>query len=115
MIDGEYKLTEEHKSLGMNKTIIHELLESDLPPEEKAHGRVWQDAQILIGAGTETTANTLCTTHFHLLDNPPILSKLQQELRAAMPDKTEPAKLSVVEQLPYLVSYSTCLTDRMLD
>lgn len=104
VIDGEYKYSQEQLSLGMDKTIIHALLESSLPPEEKAHSRIWQEAQVVIGAGADTTANTLTVTHFHILDNPDVLKKLRLELQAAMPDKNAPAKLSIVEHLPYLVS-----------
>jgi len=46
----------------------------------------------------------LTVIHFHLLDNPDILEKLRKELEDAIPDKFEAVKLSVVEQLPYLVS-----------
>jgi cytochrome P450 len=91
----------------MDKTIIHALLESDLSSEDKVHSRIWQEAQVVIGAGADTAANSLNVTHFHLLENPDALRKLQAELREAMPDKYEPAKLSIVEHLPYLVCTST--------
>jgi cytochrome P450 len=58
----------------------------------------------VIGAGADTTATALNVTHFHVLDNPDVLKKLRAELETAMPDKFAPAKLSVVERLPYLVS-----------
>lgn len=104
VIDGRYKYSQEQTDLGMDKTIIHELLESNLPPEEKLHSRLWQEAQVVIGAGADTTATTLNVTHFHVLDNPDVLKKLRAELETAMPDKFAPAKLSIVERLPYLVS-----------
>jgi len=89
--------------LGLDKTIFHALLESDLPPEEKLHSRLWQEGQVVIGAGADTTSNTLTVIHFHLLDNLDVLEKLKKELKDAMPDKFKPAELSVVEKLPYLV------------
>lgn len=92
--------------MGLGKTIIHALLESDLPPKEKLRSRVWQEGQVVVGAGTDTTSNTLTVIHFHLLDNPDIPETLRKELENAMPDKFEPAKLGVVEKLPYLV---TCI------
>jgi cytochrome P450 len=58
----------------------------------------------VIGAGADTTANTSTVTHFHVLDNPDVYMKLREELVAAMPNKFAPAKLGVVENLPYLVS-----------
>lgn len=104
VIDGKYKHSQDQIDLGMDKTIIHELLESDLPPEEKLHSRLWQEAQVVIGAGADTTATALTVTHFHVLDNPHVLKVLRAELKTAMPDKFAPAKLSIVEHLPYLVS-----------
>jgi cytochrome P450 len=105
VIDGDYKRSQEELDLGMDKTIFHALLESDLPPEEKLHSRIWQEGQVVIGAGADTTANTLTVTHFHILDNPEVLQKLRAELEVAMPDQFAPAKLAVVEHLPYLVIF----------
>ena len=79
MIDGEYKSTQEQRDLGMDKTIIHALLESDLPEDEKAHSRIWQEGQVVIGAGADTTAATIAITHFHILDNPSVLNRLRLE------------------------------------
>ena len=91
--------------MGLEKTIFHEILESDVPEEEKSFERLWQEAQVTIGAGSDTTGNAFTVTHFHLLDNPGILKKLQDELREALPNKYDPVELRVVEQLPYLVSF----------
>lgn len=103
-MDGTFKHSEEQLKLGMDRTIIHELLESNLPPEEKTHARLWQELQVIIGAGADTTANTLAVVHFHILNSPEVRKKLRAELEAALPDKSAPAKLNEVEKLPYLVS-----------
>jgi cytochrome P450 len=107
VIDGKYKFNPEHLELGLDKTIFHALLESNLPSEEKRHSRLWQEGQVVIGAGADTTSNTLTVIHFYLLDNATLLEKLRKELEEAMPNKFELPKLSVVEKLPYLVS---CMT-----
>ena len=78
---------------GLDTTVFHALLESDLPPEEKSSWRLWQEGQTIIGAGSETTANTLSVIHFHLLDNPDALSKLRAELQEALPTKYTPMEL----------------------
>jgi cytochrome P450 len=111
VINGVYKRSQEELDLGVDKTIFHTLLESDLPPEEKLQSRIWQEGQVVIGAGADTTANTLTVTHFHILDNPEVLEKLRAELEVAMPDQFAPAKLAVVERLPYLVNYIMPLED----
>lgn len=87
---------------GPNRTIFHELLTGSLPDEEKKLERIWQEGQIVVGAGTETTAWTLSATLFYVLDNPEIPSKLQSELRTAMPDPNERVSWNHLEQLPYL-------------
>jgi cytochrome P450 len=103
VLEGKYKADKAYESLGLEKTIFHEILESDLPQGEKSFERLWQEAQVTIGAGADTTGNAFTVTHFHLLDNPDILKKLQAELKEALPAKFDPVDLKVVEQLPYLV------------
>jgi len=57
---------------------------------------------ILVGAGGETTAQTLTVLSFHLLNNPEILKRLRRELLEVMPDPTIPASWQKLEQLPFL-------------
>ena len=86
-------------------TIFHHLLGSDLPPAEKTHARLSQEAESLIGAGTETTANVLCTIFYHLLAHPQKCRRLQEELRNA--NRGESGReffLKQLEQLPYLTA-----------
>jgi hypothetical protein len=100
-----YKSNQEYNELGLDKTIVHALLESDLPQEDKKYVRLWQEAQVSIGAGGDTTANALTTTHFHILNNPPIHRKLLAELKETLPNSYDRVDLRVLEQLPYLVSF----------
>ena len=85
-----------------NPTIFHELLDSDLPPEEKTLRRLVEESQTLVGAGQVTTAHNLTMTSYHLIANPEILDKLKAELEIAMPNLQELASLQQLEQLPYL-------------
>ncbi|TVY53908.1 Cyrochrome P450 monooxygenase [Lachnellula cervina] len=87
---------------GLPRTIFQSLLESNLPPEDKTVERLRQEGQLLLGAGSDTVANTLSVTTFHLADNPEKMLRLARELEKAMPDPNEPARLTLVEQLPYL-------------
>ena len=86
------------------KTILEVLRDSDLPPREKEVRRLMEEGTILLGAGAETTAQTLSVLTFHLLDNPSILRRLKAELVQAMPDPDVSLPWHKLEQLSFLVS-----------
>ncbi|EXJ78793.1 hypothetical protein A1O1_09195 [Capronia coronata CBS 617.96] len=85
------------------QTMFHTLRDSDLPASEKSLERLCDEAEIMLGAGSETTAATLSRIWFYLLHSPSILEKLLAELRTIIPspDLAIP-KLSTIERLPYL-------------
>jgi cytochrome P450 len=89
-------------------TILHELLNSDLPPQEKLVDRLGDEAQLMIGAGVEATAWALTVTSFHLINNPTCLKKLRAELEAAIPNPTVKVDPLSLEKLPYL---SACIQE----
>jgi cytochrome P450 len=89
-------------------TIFHELLESNLPQQEKSLSRLDDEALGTIGAGVTTIAWALVIASVHLLNNPSILEKLQTELKAAIPDPTIQPDLPELEKLPYL---SACIQE----
>jgi cytochrome P450 len=105
--------TEPAPTSGQNKahrTIFHELRDSNLPADEKTLDRLCDEAQIFTGAGSETTAQTLATITFYLLESRDKLHKLQAELKTIMPNPNNSVSWSKVEQLPYLVIlFSSCL------
>lgn len=82
-------------------TIFHGLLQSDLPESEKSSARLAEEAQVLLAAGTDSTANTLSAITYHLLTNPLKLQKLRAELQDAIPEGSQPT-FSQIENLPYL-------------
>ncbi|KAK2030379.1 oxoglutarate/iron-dependent oxygenase [Colletotrichum zoysiae] len=84
------------------KTIFQELLTGDLPQQEKRLERLWQEGQIVIGAGTETTAWALSAMLFYVLDDSEVLRKLMREMESAIPDTNERVSWNRLEQLPYL-------------
>ncbi|RYC59886.1 hypothetical protein CHU98_g6322 [Xylaria longipes] len=88
------------------KTVFSEMVASDLPQHELRPERLLQEAQSLIGAGFETTAWSLTIGTFHILDNPPVLSRLKAELKEAMPDPQHILPLGDLEKLPYLDAVS---------
>lgn len=85
-------------------TIFHELLGSDLPAHEKSYERLWQEGSALIGAGVETTSNTLNVALYYLSQNPEKLNRLKKELAASMPDANQLAPWAKLETLPYLTA-----------
>ena len=83
-------------------SVFRELLNSDLPPAEKSHARLWQEGQSLVGAGTETTANTLTFIIFSLLSAPEKMARLIEELHQSF--NGQHASLQQLERLPYLTA-----------
>jgi cytochrome P450 len=87
-----------------NPTLIREIYDSDLPPWEKTHARLTQEAQVLVGAGTETTGNTMSVLTFRILDDPKIAQRLQKDLREAQPDRSKTMTLLELERVTYLAA-----------
>ncbi|TVY65505.1 Cytochrome P450 monooxygenase sdnE [Lachnellula suecica] len=83
-----------------HRTIFHELRDSSLPASEKTIDRLVNEATILTGAGSETTAKASTVGLFYLLQEKKIFWKLKEELKAK-PDADSWTKLT---QLPYLAS-----------
>lgn len=92
---------ENHKTAS-HPTIFHDILGSNLPPQEQTLDRLWQEGQTIIGAGTETTAWTLSVIIYHVLSNPAIYERLQAELEGVFSKANGQPTSSQLEQLPYL-------------
>lgn len=86
-----------------HRTIFHDLMDSKTLPEEDKSVRLFvQEAQLLLVAGTVTTATALASAIVYLLLDDKRLVVLMQELESAMPDITKPCKEAELESLPYL-------------
>lgn len=83
-------------------TIMDEILQSDLPPEDKTQQRLTDEAQFIVAAGVETTSYLLDVRTFHIVNTPRIYERLHTELAAAFPDRTVIPDLMLLERLPYL-------------
>jgi cytochrome P450 len=94
-----------------HKTIFSELLNSDLPLEEVSAKRLGEEANIILGAATETTKGALTVATFHLLNNPTLQKKLREELVSAIPEKNTILPLPDLEKLPYLTA---CIQEGIL-
>ena len=53
-------------------------------------------------AGSDTTSNSSCALMYHVTKNPRVLTKLQEEIDAAIPDSMEIPTYESVKSLPYL-------------
>ena len=81
-------------------TVLHGIVDSDIPESEKTPNRLYQEAITLVGAGAETTGSTLEHIFYGVLANPAILRRLKSELSdtAAKGDLT----FDQLKDLPYL-------------
>ncbi|KAG4418059.1 hypothetical protein IFR04_008796 [Cadophora malorum] len=100
-----------------HRTIFYEILNSDLPAEEKSDERLAQDGQTVVVAGTLTTAWALCVAVYFLVAQPDTLRKLKAELQTVLKGPASTVTLATLEQLPYLtgcvqecirLSYGVC-------
>lgn len=72
--------------------------------EDRTMTRLVAEAQAVIGAGTETTGNTLSVFTYHVLALPDVHKRLKAELQAAAHDQSTNGLMNyrVLEKLPYL-------------
>ena len=85
-------------------------MESELPLIEKQEERLTDEAFAFIGAGTETTKQSLSSAMFYLLSNSNHMIQLKKELWKAMPSALEIPEVHVLESLPYLVRCSCSIS-----
>ncbi|PQE25325.1 Trichodiene oxygenase protein [Rutstroemia sp. NJR-2017a BBW] len=65
------------------RTIVHEIIDSNLPAKDKVFDRIFDDVATVTGAGFETTASVLRLIIFHVFNDIEILHQLRSELRSA--------------------------------
>ncbi|KAI4248152.1 MAG: hypothetical protein L6R40_001241 [Gallowayella cf. fulva] len=104
---------EDNKKPDGQRTIFHDLFTDDhLIPEEKTPERLAAEA------------HTLSVISYHIIANPGILHKLQDELATVLPSDGSKPKWSRLEQLPYLVGicelprviwFSPILSDKLTE
>lgn len=86
------------------RTIVHEIMQSKLPPSEKKFVRVFEDVSTVTGAGFETVASALRLIFFNVYSNPEILRRVRAELASAGAGSRDTLELKTLEQLPYLTA-----------
>lgn len=91
-------------AIGGKPTLFRHIIhDSDLPESELTVDRLTKEAQILLGAGSVSTARTLHFVTFYLLSNEHMRVRLEDELKEAA--KTRPDdwnSWAALEKLPYL-------------
>ncbi|EER24920.1 hypothetical protein D8B26_007494 [Coccidioides posadasii str. Silveira] len=71
-------------AMGGRLTLFRHMVSSDLPPSELTDERLSKEAQVLIGSGTITTAGTMGFLCYHIIANPAIRKRLEEELKPVM-------------------------------
>lgn len=103
-------MTNNTRDLQQDRTpsIFQELLNSDVPAEEKSITRLTDEGITLLGAGTHTTSHVLSATVYHILANPNILQTIQKGLQEVMSqDSSAKALLNRLEHLPLFAASIT--------
>ena len=84
-------------------SLFRHLLDSGMPECDKSVERLSREAQVLLGAGSASTARTLDFICYYILAKPGIHSRLQEELREVMAGYPSIVpSWSQLEKLPYL-------------
>ena len=84
-------------------SIFQHIVDSDMPESELSVDRLTKEAQVLLGAGTISTARTMAFISVYLLTNPAMRSKLEADLQPVMANFPQriPSN-SELKKLPYL-------------
>lgn len=92
------------------RTIVHAIHLSSLPPFEKTLPRIYDDVSTVTGAAFETTAATLRLILYYVYSNTSVLAKLRAEIASAQKNsRSQGAQLDFqeLEKLPYLTAVLT--------
>lgn len=85
--------------------VIHQMLDTEeLSVQDKSNTRLALEVRTFVGAGTETTGNTLTATTFYLLSNPKKAERVKKEIIEAQQKSNSTLRYRDLQQLPYLVS-----------
>ena len=84
-------------------SLFRYIVNSEMPESELSVERLTKEAQVLLGAGTASTARTLDFISYYILSNPHIRSRLGKELEDVMANyPKEVPSWAQLEKLPYL-------------
>ncbi|KAL9097878.1 MAG: hypothetical protein Q9165_000204 [Trypethelium subeluteriae] len=98
----EYQSACNGKPSRERRTILHELVYSDLPESEKSVQRLFDEGFVVVVAGAETSSRILMTLLYHVIINPKVHARLRTELEEAISDPMVLDEWNHLETLPYL-------------
>ncbi|GFP52833.1 fusicoccadiene C-8 hydroxylase [Trichoderma asperellum] len=88
--------------IGSRPTVFRHIVNCNLPVSELSDDRLSKEAQVMIGAGTMTTAGTMNFLTYYVMSDPAIRDRLQDELAPVMADYPEKKPTwAELEALPY--------------
>jgi len=98
--------TEKKKDSEKKSIILESLANERIPEKERTMKRLVDEGLVITIAGTETSARALSVGIFYLLRDKSLLTKLREEIAAAVPRDQPPDTwtLQQLERLPFLVS-----------
>lgn len=91
------------KNIDARVSLFRYIVNSDMAESELSVDRLTKEAQVLLGAGTASTARTLDFISYYILADKKVRATLQTELKDVM--ATYPSKIpswAELEKLPYL-------------
>ncbi|KAI9147157.1 Fusicoccadiene C-8 hydroxylase [Paramyrothecium foliicola] len=84
-------------------SLIHQVLQSDMPESEKSLDRLTKDVQVMLSAGSEESASAMALGIVHILSQPDLKHRLSEELRDVMSQwPRRIPSLNELESLPVL-------------
>lgn len=89
---------------GSHQTIVHTILDSNLPHAEITVERIYDEVGTITGAAFETAAQSIRTILYYLYSDTDMLERLRNELDQAAKERGDEYNLplSTLEKLPYL-------------
>ncbi|KAJ5713553.1 uncharacterized protein N7483_010734 [Penicillium malachiteum] len=96
--------TEKQRNSGKKSIILESLADERIPEEERTMKRLVDEGLVITIAGTETSARALSVGIFYLLSNKSLITRLREEIAAAVPRDQLPETwtLQQLEHLPFL-------------
>lgn len=85
-----------------------EILDSDLPPQEKSASRLSTEAFLLLGAGTDPLTRNMFVIMYYVLADQAMLERVHAELKSVISRPYSPVTLAELEALPL---FSACITE----